>query len=288
MSVPGKLPFGPLGVPSSGRDGYERPPSLERELRLARIEAEQAALEAGSLRLQLAIAGSTSEQRRLEIARLNDVVAHLQEHVTELREQLTAALRARRQATVGGVVGSIVDAIDVGSGALDGRTVVRANVELKARLAIDGGTPGLVLVDPAHDVPESLSTLRFDVRPLPPALGGDASRTGTADVLAAALELQRSLDAVAPERQAATADARAAAAALAAADPGDLSAITLALVGTTQALAGLAASDPAVASAVAALDERRAALTPASSAAELAGVAAAIRDLAHALDRLPS
>ncbi len=90
------------------------------------------------------------------------------------------------------MVGSVVDSIEKGSAELTGRTVGSARAELRAALRIGRDGTGLTLADPLT-APSALSTVAFDLHPLPPTTIEQQTTTALAAVRQALLVLQDAL-----------------------------------------------------------------------------------------------
>ncbi len=121
-----------------------------------------------------------------ELARLRALLEEQQARLADLQERLRLAEKAATELALEDVVGSVVDSIEKGSAELTGRTVGSARAELRAALRIGRDGTGLTLADPLT-APSALSTVAFDLHPLPPTTIEQQTTTALAAVRQALL-----------------------------------------------------------------------------------------------------
>jgi hypothetical protein len=161
---------------------------------LATVRAARAETLASTLRVNLGIADAGLIRRDQEIDRLKAVIEAQQAEITALRERLKEVEELARQATLDAVVHALAAALDRGSEALENMVVSTVHAELKAAFQLQHGSPGLLLAGASTYGPEALSTVRFDLRRIPPTPADEARRAALDQLVAALLRLQSALD----------------------------------------------------------------------------------------------
>jgi hypothetical protein len=217
-----------------------------------------------------------AEQQEVELRRLRALVDAQQAILNELRERVRELETSLRQVAVGTLVAAMIDAIERGSATFPGREIAVADAEIRAALRIGRTGGDIVLASPGIYEPGALSTLRFELRRLPPTRAEEAQAAASASVVVAALALQAGLD----EVPFATGDVAAAVQPLTTpAPPAELRAALRRLIAPLRRLAG---ELPTLAPAVDGL-ARREALSDPPTTDELGGVAEALGDVAAVL-----
>jgi hypothetical protein len=242
---------------------------------------ERAGLIDAAVRAEIAEARLRArEESQNEIDRLRAVVDALAADNNVLRERVRELEARLRQVDVTTLVGSLAGAVEGASSALETHGVTNFHAEVKAALRVSRTGAGLVLASPGIYPAASLSTLRFDVRRVPPTRAQEARDAAVGVVHSAVLAVQEALDA-APVR-----DRRAAGAAQAAA------AVLLEAVPTADAVRALADAlkpiarrRPRVQRAIEVLTGRARALTAVPGAEELEALAAGLTELVAVLPR---
>lgn len=220
-----------------------------------------------------------------EVERLRRVTESLAARNAELLELLRRARAAGRQVSPAELAGALTDAIERGSQAIEGRVVAAARAEIRASLQLERNRAGLVVGDPRTIDTGSLSTLTFDLRPVPPTPDQETGQAGLEAVAAALLELQRALDRELPPGAREPGSAALAAVSALAAAPPDAGQLGPRLQPLVERLELLGGPLPGIADAVADLGARRAALSPQPSGDELAALARSLGTVAAALAR---
>ena len=248
-----------------------------------RLEAAEAY--ADSLRVRIDVEEKLWDRRAFELARLRELVRSQQAELVELRARVAELQEKRRTVPISMLVAAVLDAVQRGSDALEGRTVSNARAEIKAPLDIDEATQGLILGDPAVAPAGSLSTISFSFAAVPPSLADQRVRAALGTLLEAVLHLQRALDGVTLTGAADEArSALAAASTLAASDT--LTAETAKAESAALAAAGdaLGSARASLAEAAGELGRARNALSAPPSADQLLRFAAAVDELARLIE----
>ena len=214
-----------------------------------------------------------------ELARLRQQSAQQLSEIASLREQLRTARETALSAPLLATLAAFLEAFETGSAALEGRAITQAHGELRAGLRLRSGSAGLALEDPLQLPAEALSTVSFDIRPLPASPEADRLRAAAGLVVAVLADLQRALERLGAKR---AAEALASASGLLA-DPPGAGELAGAIGPLASALHGLAAEVPALGEPAAAVEERRAALGEAPSAEGVEALAGALRAAEEAL-----
>jgi hypothetical protein len=252
---------------------------FRNEAVLARLRAERAEATLTAVTVDRDVLKRVVDRRDLELAALRDLVTRQQARIAELTERLRNAEAAARQVALDAIVRALGAALETGEAGLIDRVIVAARAEIKAALQVSGGEAGLVLGAPGAYDADTLSTVTFDLRRLPPDAASERRGAALAALGTAVQDLQRALDPGLGD--AAVDDALAAASALAAAPPPALDAAAAAMAPLAGALERLGAARPALGAATAAIHERRAALAARPEAEEGTALAAAVRDVAQ-------
>ena len=245
---------------------------------LATIRAEIAESTVKILTLRQQDTNSALDAERGETARLRELIGREESELVSLRTQLQAALDTNRHMALGTLISSVVAAIDEGARHIEDRTIAAAQAEIKVGLALVGGAIAVTSRPDQSDT--SLSTIRLDVRPLPPSAEKTAIEGAAAEVRDALTELQVALDhdvPVAARGAAGAASARVAALLAALPDAGALGAATAPLV---DQLKTLGTAIPGLVAAVTTLDRARAGLASPADPTSLRIFADAIRTVA--------
>ena len=264
-----------MADPGGGRRPRRVSPDPEARAAAAEIEAQ-------ALRLQRDILRGRLVDTEQEIERLRRLVDALLVKQADLEDQLRQAQTAGRQVSPAALAAALANAVDRGAAALEGRTIVAGRAEIRASLQVEQGEAGLVLADPRGVEAASLSTISFDLRPVPPTPTEEARRIGVQRVLDALLRLQSALDREVPRAGRETAATALAETSALAAAPPDSTAVGPQLAGLTAVLRRLATWLPELAGPAADLEARRTALSPQPSGGELAELAAALEAAAVA------
>jgi hypothetical protein len=148
---------------------------------------------AASLRRQVVDSGRERNALLSEIARLRQLLDVTQRELADTR-RLLDEVRAQRSALgLDTLIQSVGAALVRANQELDGLVVGRSHLEVRTAIVADGGTLKAMFGADALLRPEALSTVAFDLTPVPPAPGtvdaGFALRS-------AALALQAALDLV--------------------------------------------------------------------------------------------
>ncbi len=159
----------------------------------AEVRANTAPATATSAGLQLDQLMTALAQRQQEIERLRALLQMQQAQITDLRNQLAAALAARRRIDIESLARSVAGAMQNAEASLEGRTMAGARAEIRADLSIEGADVG-VSTGATLSPPESLSTFSFDFRPIPPSPVAQAELMAWTALRSAVLEVQRALD----------------------------------------------------------------------------------------------
>jgi hypothetical protein len=138
------------------------------EAAVARVRAERAEAAVAALTVDRDVLKGVVDRRELELASLRDVVARQQAQIADLTERLRNAEEAARQVALEEIVRALAGALQTGEAALTDRVIVAARAEIKAALQVAGGHAGLVLGAPGAYDSDTLSTVTFDLRRLPP------------------------------------------------------------------------------------------------------------------------
>jgi hypothetical protein len=234
------------------------------------IRAQLAETQVAALRSErLALLGRLGGQDD-ELVRLRKLVEALQARLVATEQELARLRADRAQLGLDELVGSIGAAVDRGSDALVGWTVATARADVMARFHVDGDIAGLTLSSPADADSTALSTVSFELRPVPADPVRAALDSALALVRDSVLELQSALTgAEGGER------ALAAASLLAASTPApeELRADVASLV---KALGELAEVQPGVAGPAAEASLAASALGSSPTVRQLADLAAAL------------
>jgi hypothetical protein len=177
---------------------------LGRELLTERIRAETAEARLEAVAIERQLWDWPWERDRKELAELRAKVEAQAAELERLRQELRALATLRRVISFEDLVAAIVGAVDRGAEALPGRVVASAQAEVRALLAVDGSSAGVNLREPGDAPPSALSRLTVDVRPVPPPLSAPpVEQTRLAenpaaldDVVRTLLELQTVLSAI--------------------------------------------------------------------------------------------
>lgn len=228
------------------------------------------------------------EWRNREIARLRSVAERQAHEILRLREELREAEERGRQTAMRSLLESVLSAVETGSRALSGLRLARLEAEIKGLFDVRGGEGELVIGAPSRPTARGeLSTVRFEVRPVPSTPHEDELARLLLPVSGALLELQRALDrdfgsALAP----AAATALATLSALLAAPLSPPSALERALTGLAGDLDELAASHPPLSEALSALSAQSP--LPAEPTREAARArAGALERVARVIEEMP-
>lgn len=251
------------------------------EAAVARLRAERAEAAVAALNVDRDMLKGIVDRRELELASLRDLVARQQAQIADLTERLRSAEEAARQVALEEIVRALAGALQAGEAALSDRVIVAARAEIKAALQAAGGQAGLVLGAPGAYDADTLSTVTFDLRRLPPDPASERRGAALAALATAVEEMQRALDPALGD--AAVDDVAAAASRLAGVPPATLDAAAAAIAPLAGALERLGAARPALAAGAAAVQERRVALAAHAEADEATALAAALRDVAQAI-----
>lgn len=127
-----------------------------------------------------------------EVARLNQVIAAQQTQIQSLQDQLRQA-QASTAATVMQLITSIADAVAIASDQLQGNIITNLSAEVRAGLVIQNQGAGFVLSTIAGLQPAAMTTIRFDLRRLPPP-PPTADAQAVAALYGAMLDLQAALE----------------------------------------------------------------------------------------------
>ena len=248
-----------------------------------RVEAAEAY--ADSLRERIELEEGLWDRRGIEIMRLRALVGHQQAEITELRARLTELETTRRSVPISVLVAAVLDAVQRGSDATEGRTVSNARAEIKAPLDIDGDTNGLILGDPSLAPAGALSTISFSFSAVPPSLVDQRVGAALGTLVDAALRLQRALDAATLTGATdAARSALAAASALAASDTLSTETSRAETGPLTAALDALATARPPLANATTEVGRARNALSAPPSADQLLRLAAAVDEVTRLVE----
>lgn len=249
------------------------------------LRAERAEALVSSLQTRIELEEGLWDRRSIEIARLRALVRQQQAEIVELRARLQELQQKRRSVAISSLVAAVLDAVQRGSDALEGRTVSNARAEIKAALDIDAETQGLVLGDPAVAPAGGLSTISFSFSAVPPSLVEQRGRAALGTLVEAALRLQRALDGASLHGAAEEARSTLAAASSLAASrtltPETAKVETAALAAAAEALG---AARPELAAAAGELARARNALSAQPSADELLRLTAAVDELARLVE----
>ena len=248
-----------------------------------RVEAAEAY--ADSLRERIVLEEELWDRRGIEIARLRALVRQQQAEITELRARVTELETKRRSVPISVLVAAVLDAVQRGSDALEGRTVSNARAEIKAPLDIDAETHGLILGDPSLAPAGSMSTISFSFSAVPPSLVEQRVRAAAGTLVDAALRLQRALDEA--TLTGATEQARsalAAASALAASNTLSAETAKAESAALVSALDSLGSARASLADATAEASRARNALSAPASADQLLRLAAAVDEVARLVE----
>jgi hypothetical protein len=229
-----------------------------------------------TLQRQLALADD-------EVSRLRMVTSSLLTRQAALLEQLRRAQAAGRQVSPDVLAASLAAALERATGAMEDRTIARARAQVRAMLQIEGGDPGLVVGDPRSAESASLSTLTFDLSPLPPTRGQQAMQTALARVQNRLLHLQTALDRDIPSDAQRVVAAAQTQLSLLLSAPLDLPSLASRLADLTSALLQLAELLPDIGGLAKELEGLRASLPAEPSPADVTALADAIEAVAVAV-----
>lgn len=219
-----------------------------------------------------------------DLRRLQRLVDSQLVEIDELRGRVRELEARLRQVPVETLIESMVDAVEKASEAVEGRTIPSARMELRAALRLTRQGGGLVLAAPGIYPPEALSTVRFDVRRVPPASSEEARAAALAGLVDAALELQHALDEVPAEARAAGNQAQQRLSALVAA-PVSAEELAPRLRDLAESVGELAGRVAAAAPAAEALSARASGLAARPDPGGIERITATLRDVAAALGR---
>jgi hypothetical protein len=251
---------------------------LSREIRAELAESELLAV-----RVQNHLIGGELASARAETERLQTIVRQQAAQLDALREELRWLRTEVRRVQVEELVRSFARALRLGSEALEGRTIVAADAEIRAPLVVSGDA-GLVVSDATSFDPSALSTIRFQLRTLPPHAGETRPSQAPPEQPPPPPEPEPEPTPPPPELDpAALAALRSAAERLAWIEPGDVN--PLALVAAEPAAAGAQWPD-AVASLRRYADERLAELPPEEEEGIKAPERSPLRQLPAAIDEV--
>lgn len=166
---------------------------VRRERILAQARADRAESLLHAVRIERDVDEDRLARRDAEIARLQQALQAQAGEIARLR-QLNAELEAMvRRATLAQMLAGVVDAVDAAGRALGpAHALAGGSADLRVMLSPSAGG-GLTVAGPAVTDPASLSSVRVDLRALPPAPAEEAARDAVEELRSALLDLQTAL-----------------------------------------------------------------------------------------------